>query len=100
MKILFLAHRTPYPPNKGEKIRAFHFLSHLAKSHEVTLVYWVDDIRDLNHTQFLSSICRGEVLPVRLNRFAAMVRAVLALLAGRSFTEGFYGGSPFQRAVN
>ena len=100
MKILFLAHRTPYPPNKGDKIRAFHFLSHLAKSHEVTLVYWVDDIRDLNHTQFLRSICRGEVLPVRLNRLAAMVRAVFALLAGRSFTEGFYGGSPFQRAVN
>jgi len=100
MKILFLAHRTPYPPNKGEKIRAFHFLSHLAISNEVTLVYWVDDPRDLSHTQFLSSVCRGPVLPVRLNRWGAMWRAFLALLSGRSFTEGFYGGSRFQRAVD
>ena len=100
MKILFLAHRTPYPPNKGEKIRAFHFLLQLAKSHEVTVVYWVDDLRDLNHTEFLRSLCRGQVFPVRLNRLGAMWRAFLSLVSGRSFTEGFYGGSPFQRTVD
>jgi hypothetical protein len=33
MKLVFLAHRTPYPPNKGEKIRAFHSFLHLAESH-------------------------------------------------------------------
>lgn len=100
MKILFLAHRTPYPPNKGDKIRAFHFLSHLAKSHEITLVYWVDDRRDLSHASFLKSICRGVVLPVRLNRLRAMWRALVSLVGGRSFTEGFYGGRLFQRAID
>ncbi len=99
MKILFLAHRTPYPPNKGDKIRAFHFLSNLAKSHDVTLVYWVDDPQDLNHTPLLRSLCRGPVIPVRLNRTWAMLRAVRSLLNGRSFTEGFYGSKLFRNAV-
>ena len=29
-KILFLAHRVPYPPNRGDRIRSFHLLRFLA----------------------------------------------------------------------
>lgn len=100
MKILFLAHRTPYPPNKGEKIRAFHVLSNLAKRHEVSLVYWVDDPRDFDHTPFLRSLCRGRVVPVRMVRALGKCRAVMSLLMGRSFTEGFYSSRSFQRAID
>jgi len=99
MRILFLAHRTPYPPNKGEKIRAFHVLSHLAKKHEVSLVYWVDDPRDLEHTAFLQSLCRGTVLPVSMNRALAKGRAVFSLLRGRTLSEGYYSSRLFGRAV-
>ena len=100
MRILFLAHRTPYPPNKGEKIRAFHLLSHLAKSHDVTLLYWVDDPLELNHTPFLRSLCRGRVIPVRLNRTLALCRAMFSLLRGGSVTEGYYCAKPFQKEVD
>jgi sugar transferase (PEP-CTERM/EpsH1 system associated) len=99
MKILFLAHRTPYPPDKGDKIRSFHLLAHLAKTHDVTLVYWVDDARDLAHATFLKSLCRGKVFPVALWRPAAVLRALRSLLCGRSFTEGYYFAKSFQRAV-
>ncbi len=34
-KILFLSHRAPFPPDKGDKIRAFHMLRRLAERHEV-----------------------------------------------------------------
>lgn len=27
MRVLFLAHRLPFPPNKGDKIRSFHILN-------------------------------------------------------------------------
>lgn len=37
MKILFLCHRLPYPPNRGGRIRPFHILAHLSRSHDVTL---------------------------------------------------------------
>ena len=29
-ELLFLSHRVPYPPDKGEKIRAWHILKYLA----------------------------------------------------------------------
>ena len=28
--LLFLAHRLPFPPNKGDKVRSYHFMKHLA----------------------------------------------------------------------
>ena len=27
--LLYLVHRMPYPPNKGDKVRSFHLLQHL-----------------------------------------------------------------------
>ncbi len=97
---MFLAHRPPYPPNKGEKIRAYHLLSHLAKSHDVTLLYWVDDRQDLGHAPFLRTLCRGGVTSIRLNRAMALLRGLLALIQGVSFTEGFYGSRVFQRELH
>ena len=37
MKILFVCHRFPYPPNEGGKIRAFNMIAHLHRNHEVTV---------------------------------------------------------------
>jgi len=38
MRILFLAQVPPYPPDSGSKIRNYHLLRSLARSHEVTLL--------------------------------------------------------------
>lgn len=57
-KILFLAHRTPFPPDKGDKIRAFHVLRHLARRHDVWLGAGVDDARDLRHLPQARAMCR------------------------------------------
>ena len=50
-KILFLAHRVPFPPNKGDKIRAYHILEHLAARHQVWLGACADDPADMQHLQ-------------------------------------------------
>jgi polysaccharide biosynthesis protein PslH len=36
----------PYPPNKGDKVRSYHLLRHLAARHEVLLGSFVDDAED------------------------------------------------------
>jgi sugar transferase (PEP-CTERM/EpsH1 system associated) len=100
MKILFLAHRTPYPPNKGEKIRSYHILSTLAERHEVSLVYWVDDPRDLEHQSLLAKICRGSVVPIALNPLKAKLRGLTSMSCGRSFSEGYFFSPGFQHVVN
>ena len=41
--LLFLAHRIPYPPDKGDKIRSYHILKHLARGYRIHLGAFVDD---------------------------------------------------------
>ena len=47
MRILMLAHRIPYPPYTGDKVRAYHVARHLARRHDVTLGFLVDEGADL-----------------------------------------------------
>ncbi len=55
--LLFLAHRLPYPPNKGDKVRSYHFLKHLARRYRVFLGTFVDDPADWQHVDVLRSLC-------------------------------------------
>jgi sugar transferase (PEP-CTERM/EpsH1 system associated) len=43
MEILFLAHRAPFPPNRGDRIRSYNILKHLAERARVHLVAFTDD---------------------------------------------------------
>jgi hypothetical protein len=55
--VLYLVHRIPYPPNKGDKLRSYRLLKHLAKRHRVHLGTFVDDRDDLRHVDALRPFC-------------------------------------------
>ncbi len=59
--LLFLAHRIPYPPNKGDKIRSFNLLKALARDYRVFLAAFVDDQEDWKYETELRNYC-AEVL--------------------------------------
>jgi len=90
MRILYLAHRIPYPPNKGDKLRAYHQLRHLAAAHEVHLCTLVDDPDDMQHVGTLRQLC-AEVDAFPLPPLPARVRAFEALVQRRSFSPAFFG---------
>jgi len=46
--LLFLAHRVPYPPDRGDKIRSYNILRHLAARHRVHLATFADDEADFD----------------------------------------------------
>src|SRR5262245_41883259 len=73
-KVLFLAHRYPYPPNKGDKIRAFHIAEHLRRSHQVSLGFVTtpaDGEPDLSWADALPAQYFGRISTVdRLQRAA------------------------------
>jgi polysaccharide biosynthesis protein PslH len=54
--ILFLAHRSPFPPDRGDKIRAYNVLKYLAARRRVHLVAFADDPRDLKTKRGLTAI--------------------------------------------
>jgi sugar transferase (PEP-CTERM/EpsH1 system associated) len=87
-RILFLAHRYPYPPNKGEKIRAFHIAEHLLKSHEVALGFAMtpgDQEPDLSWAKRFSDFYCG-----RLSTFDRLFRTGVAFLTGGPLSVGAF----------
>lgn len=55
--LLFLAHRIPYPPNKGDKIRSFNLLKSLARDYRIFLAAFVDDRNDWQYEAELHNYC-------------------------------------------
>lgn len=88
-ELLFLAHRIPYPPDKGDKIRSWHFLSHLAKQHTVHLACFVDDPPDWEHAPRLREICE-KCYFAELGPLAVGSRGLSALTRGESVTVASY----------
>ena len=55
--LLFLVHRIPYPPRKGDKVRSYHQLKLLAERYRVHLGTFVDDPADLEHVDTVREMC-------------------------------------------
>ncbi len=53
MATLFLVHRIPYPPDKGDKLRSWRLLNALAAHDRVHLGAFVDDPADMAHAEVL-----------------------------------------------
>lgn len=94
MDVLFLAHRIPYPPNKGDKIRSWHILKHIAERARVHLGCFIDDPDDMQHQEFLRSVVGGECCFVPIRPFAGKVRGLTGLLNGESITASYYPRQP------
>ena len=88
-EILFLAHRTPYPPQKGDKIRSWNILSHLSQRYTVHLACFVDSVDDWRYVDHLREIC-GECYFAELKPTAARIRCLSGLLTGMPLTLPFY----------
>ncbi|MFL6675159.1 MAG: TIGR03087 family PEP-CTERM/XrtA system glycosyltransferase [Massilia sp.] len=97
--LLLLIHRIPYPPNKGDKIRSYHLLKHLAQHYRVHLGTFVDDADDWQHVPKVEAMCASSHF-AGLNPTLARVRSMKALVAGRSLSLDYYRDSGLQRWVD
>ncbi len=88
----------PYPPNKGEKIRAFHILRHLAQRHRIYLGCFVDDPRDWRHVGELQALC-AETHFEPLNPTRATIRAALGFLKRSSLSPAYFYKRQFEHWV-
>jgi len=97
--LLYLAHRIPYPPNKGDKIRSWHLLKHLAERYHVHLGTFVDDAADWQHVDKVRQSCASTCL-ARLNPRLARIRSLGALAAGRALSVDYYRDAGLARWVD
>ena len=97
-ELLFLAHRIPYPPDKGDKIRSWHFLKYLTRQYRVHLGCLIDDSRDWEFTGFLRSMC-DECCFVPLDPPLARLRSIRGFVDGRPLTLPYYFDARLSRWV-
>lgn len=89
-ELLYLVHRIPYPPNKGDKIRSYHLLKHLAKRYRVHVGAFVDDANDWQYAEALKQLAGGEIKLLPLAPRTATLRSALGLLTGEPLTLPYY----------
>jgi sugar transferase (PEP-CTERM/EpsH1 system associated) len=99
VEILFLSHRIPFPPNKGEKIRAHAVVAHLAQHHTVHIGAFVDDPADLEHAGALRSLAGGECFLPSLNPQLVYPMGLAALFSGGPITTSYFGSKAMEAWV-
>lgn len=98
-KLLYLVHRLPYPPNKGDKVRSYHLLKHLAARHEVHLGTFVDDPDDLQYLDTVRGLCKS-LHAARLHPGRAKLASLRGLLSGEALSLPYYRDAGLARWVH
>ena len=99
MKILYLSHRIPYPPNKGDKIRSFNEIKYLSSSHEVHLACLADNPEDLIYVNDLKKYC-GKVYVSQLKTLWARTKSLVSLVFNSPITVGYFYSKSLQSTIN
>ncbi len=100
MKVLFLSHRLPFPPNKGDKIRSHALFTHLASRHQVFLGSFVDEDADFAYEGAVREMATGGCKLIALPRSRKLVSGAQALINGASITAEVYRSAEMQAWVD
>ncbi len=96
MNILFIAHRIPYPPNKGDKIRSFNEIKFLSQGHDIYLGTILDQPSDEQYVLGLKEYCK-EVHAVYFNKRVALLKNILK---GKPFSVCSFYHTPLQKYID
>ena len=87
--LLYLTHRIPYPPNKGDKVRSFNILRQLARTHRVWLGTFVDHRDDLQHIPTLGQWCE-QVCAIPIEPRIRRIASLRGLVQGEALSLPYY----------
>lgn len=96
--LVFLCHRIPFPPNKGDKIRSFNLLKGLSRHYRIYLGAYVDDEADWQYADKLKPFCE-DICLVGLSPARKLPRIASGLLLGWPLTMAIYSDKKLERWV-
>ncbi|MEJ5368711.1 MAG: TIGR03087 family PEP-CTERM/XrtA system glycosyltransferase [Bryobacteraceae bacterium] len=97
MELLYLSHCVPNPPDKGEKIRAYHELTALASRHRVHLSCFARSEQEMEDARALLDRCASVYVAPLFPFFLHAARAGARFLAGASINDSFYWSGRLSR---
>ncbi len=96
---MFISHRLPYPLTKGEKIRGYNLIRHLAKSYNVHLGCIIDDPQDWESVGHLKTLC-ADVAGFGIDKRWQKLKALAQIRPGRPLMLDYYAHPGLRRWVN
>ena len=97
-KVLYLTHRTPYPPDKGDRIRTYHLLRQMATRGRVWLGCLADEPVPPESLAALNALC-ARVAAVPVGRRSRWAKAAWSLATGASLSEGLFASAELRRVL-
>jgi sugar transferase (PEP-CTERM/EpsH1 system associated) len=94
--LIFISHRIPFPPDRGEKIRGYNLITHFARYHNVYLGCLIDDPADAKHVAHLRTICT-EVAAFQIDKKLQKLKALARIRPGRPLMLDYYFHPGLQR---
>src|SRR5438105_1711052 len=88
-QILYLAHRIPFPPNKGDKVRTFNEIKYFSRRYRIHLGTFVDDPADWQHVEEVKRYCASTYF-APLNPMLSRVKSAKGFLTGEALTLPYY----------
>jgi sugar transferase (PEP-CTERM/EpsH1 system associated) len=99
MRVLFLTHRLPYAPNRGDRLRAYHIVRNLiARGMKVDVLSLVHDKEELGQLDLVRGLGAG-ANAVRIPRFRTYASGALALAGTRPLTHALLTAPGFNDAA-
>jgi sugar transferase (PEP-CTERM/EpsH1 system associated) len=96
--LIFISHRIPYPPDKGEKIRGLNLLKHLSKTYRIHLGCLMESPEDPDHLSKLREWCTT-VAGFPINKRNQKLSAILRARPGRPLMLDYYRHAGLHRWV-
>jgi sugar transferase (PEP-CTERM/EpsH1 system associated) len=88
-QLLFLAHRIPYPPIKGDKLRSYHLLKQLGRYYRIHLGCFIDDPNDWRYVEEVRDMC-SDAFFLPLRAAVGRIRSLAGLLGEDPLSLGYY----------
>jgi sugar transferase (PEP-CTERM/EpsH1 system associated) len=98
-QLLYLVHRIPFPPNKGDKIRSYNFLKYLGEFYDIHLGTFIDDDNDRQYVSELEPMCSSLHVET-IHPLKARLKSLRGLLSGQALTLTYYKNTRMQKWVD
>jgi len=98
MKILFLTYDLPYPLDQGGRIRAYHLIKGLARSHQITLFSFIRCKEQRRYLSQLKPFCQKILLFQRIKAFSPH-HFLTTLKSGLPFPIALYQSGQLEKSL-
>jgi len=98
-KLLYICHRIPYPPNKGDKIRSYNFLKFLSEKYDVYLAFLIDYEEDIQYIAEVAKYAKEIAFDVNCVR-RQLTSGLVALSRQTPLSVGYFHSKKLQSCIH